>query len=185
MVVDLFFTGAIKIRFREAYCKYDQLNEKLVDLRQSSIKNKAFLDEHVSPAGEIVSHAKRNRNLFVCKQRKRPRILLIILQQSIAVFSYSCNKEHMKRIDDAVNEKESKHISAVVSLISNASNRNEQHDMEINSAHVVAEENVGKNSKDLFEQFDACFMPPTIFNLFLPQKKRFDVKDYETGVWES
>ncbi|XLR50647.1 hypothetical protein S83_001319, partial [Arachis hypogaea] len=54
----------------------------------------------------------------------------------------------------------------------NASNRNEQHDMEINSAHVVAEENVGKNSKDLFEQFDACFMPPTIFNLFLPQKKR-------------
>ncbi|XLR39038.1 hypothetical protein S83_023698, partial [Arachis hypogaea] len=36
----------------------------------------------------------------------------------------------------------------------NASNSNEQHDMEINSAHVAAEKDVTKNSNDLFEQFD-------------------------------
>ncbi|KAL4344757.1 hypothetical protein AHAS_Ahas11G0210300 [Arachis hypogaea] len=36
----------------------------------------------------------------------------------------------------------------------NASNSNEQHDMEINSARVAVEEDVAKNSKDLFEQFD-------------------------------
>ncbi|QHN78380.1 Serine/threonine-protein kinase TOUSLED [Arachis hypogaea] len=40
-------------------------------------------------------------------------------------------------------------------VYSNASNSNEQHDMEINSACVAAEEDVAKNSKDLFEQFDA------------------------------
>ncbi|XLS54848.1 hypothetical protein HN51_004603 [Arachis hypogaea] len=39
-------------------------------------------------------------------------------------------------------------------VYSDASNRNEQHDMEINSARVAAEEDVAKNSKDLFEQFD-------------------------------
>ncbi|XP_072090764.1 kinesin-like protein KIN-5C [Arachis hypogaea] len=62
--------------------------------------------------------------------------------------------EHIKRTHEAINEKESKHISTAVSLISDASNRNEQHDMEINSARVAAEEDVAKNSKDLFEQFD-------------------------------
>ncbi|XP_072054133.1 uncharacterized protein [Arachis hypogaea] len=36
----------------------------------------------------------------------------------------------------------------------NASNSNEQHDMETNSARVAANEDVAKNSKDLFEQFD-------------------------------
>ncbi|RYR30097.1 hypothetical protein Ahy_B01g054927 [Arachis hypogaea] len=39
-------------------------------------------------------------------------------------------------------------------VYSNASNSNEQHDMEINSARVAVEEDVAKNSKDLFEQFD-------------------------------
>ncbi|KAL4396612.1 hypothetical protein AHAS_Ahas01G0109300 [Arachis hypogaea] len=62
--------------------------------------------------------------------------------------------EHIKRTHEAVNKKESKHISVVVSLISNASNSNEQHGMEINSARVAVEEDVAKNSKDLFEQFD-------------------------------
>ncbi|QHO41343.1 DNA replication ATP-dependent helicase [Arachis hypogaea] len=57
--------------------------------------------------------------------------------------------EHIKRTHEAINEKESKHISAAVSLISN-----EQHGMEINSACIAAEEDVAKNSKDLFEQFD-------------------------------
>ncbi|KAL4344729.1 hypothetical protein AHAS_Ahas11G0207500 [Arachis hypogaea] len=67
--------------------------------------------------------------------------------------------EHIKRTHEAVNEKKSKHISAAVSLISNASNSNEQHGMEINSARVATEEDVAKNSKDLFEQFDEKGLP--------------------------
>ena len=43
-------------------------------------------------------------------------------------------------------------------VYSNASNSNEQHDMEINSARVAANEDVAKNSKDLFEQFDGKCM---------------------------
>ncbi|RYR19435.1 hypothetical protein Ahy_B03g064203 [Arachis hypogaea] len=39
-------------------------------------------------------------------------------------------------------------------VYNNAFNSNEQHDMEINSARVAAEEDVAKNNKDLFEQFD-------------------------------
>ncbi|XLS57498.1 hypothetical protein HN51_007253 [Arachis hypogaea] len=62
--------------------------------------------------------------------------------------------EHIKRTHEAINEKESKHISAAVSLISN-----EQHGMEINSACIAAEEDVAKNSKDLFEQFDEKGLP--------------------------
>ncbi|KAL4275651.1 hypothetical protein AHAS_Ahas20G0128500 [Arachis hypogaea] len=51
----------------------------------------------------------------------------LLMQQSVSTAGSAL--EHMKRTHEAVNEKESKHISAAVSLISNASNSNEQHDM--------------------------------------------------------
>ncbi|KAL1352124.1 hypothetical protein HN51_016106 [Arachis hypogaea] len=141
----------------------DLVDEKLVDLRQSSIKNKTFLDEHVSSVGEIVSHAKRKWQSFCVQAEKETKDtadysaakhcrMELLMQQSVSTAGSAL--EHMKRTHEAVNEKESKHISAAVSLISNSSNSNEQHDMEINSARVAAEEDVAKNSKDLFEQFD-------------------------------
>ena len=40
----------------------------------------------------------------------------------------------------------------------NASDSNVQHDIEINSARVAAEEDVAKNSEDLHEQFDGKYM---------------------------
>ncbi|KAL1313921.1 hypothetical protein HN51_040690 [Arachis hypogaea] len=141
----------------------DLVDEKLVDLRQSSIKSKTFLDEHVSSVGEIVSHAKRKWQSFCVQAEKETKDtadysaakhcrMELLMQQSVSTAGSAL--EHMKRTHEAVNEKESKHISAAVSLISNSSNSNEQHDMEINSARVAAEEDVAKNSKDLFEQFD-------------------------------
>ncbi|QHO20521.1 Long chain acyl-CoA synthetase [Arachis hypogaea] len=86
----------------------------------------------------------------------------LLMQQSVSTVGSAL--EHMKRTHEAVNEKESKHISVAVSLINNASNSNEQHDMEINYARVAAEEDVAKNSNDLFEQFDAHLFDKLVFD---------------------
>ncbi|KAL4294124.1 hypothetical protein AHAS_Ahas18G0196700 [Arachis hypogaea] len=107
----------------------DLVDEKLVDLRQSSIKNKTFLDEHVSSVGEIMSHAKRKWQSFCVQAGKETK--------------------------DTADYSAAKHCCVELLMQqSNASNSNEQHDMEINSTRVAVEEDVAKNNKDLFEQFD-------------------------------
>lgn len=47
-----------------------QVDTKLVDLRESGIKNKSFLDGHVSSMGEIVTHAKRKWQAFCIQAEK-------------------------------------------------------------------------------------------------------------------
>lgn len=41
-----------------------QVDAKLVDLRESGIKNKSFLDGHVSSVGDIVTNGKRKWQAF-------------------------------------------------------------------------------------------------------------------------
>ncbi|MED6219987.1 Kinesin-like protein KIN-5C [Stylosanthes scabra] len=141
----------------------DLVDEKLVDLRQSSVNSKTFLDKHVSTVGEIMSHAKRKWESFCVQAEKENKDtadysaakhcrMELLMQQSVSTAGSAL--EHVKSTHKAVNEKGSKHVSASMSLISNARDSNEQHDMEINSARVAAEEDVAKNSEDLYEQFD-------------------------------
>ncbi|RYR32014.1 hypothetical protein Ahy_B01g056987 [Arachis hypogaea] len=106
-------------------------------------------------AGYIILAEKETNDTADYSAAKYCRMELL-MQQSVSTVGSAL--EHMKRTHEAVNEKESKHISVAVSLINNASNSNEQHDMEINYARVAAEEDVAKNSNDLFEQFDGKCM---------------------------
>ncbi|XLR50731.1 hypothetical protein S83_001403, partial [Arachis hypogaea] len=59
-----------------------------------------------------------------------------------------------KELKDLTDQEQQMKPKAERQEASNASNSNEQHDMETNSARVAANEDVAKNSKDLFEQFD-------------------------------
>ncbi|XLS55223.1 hypothetical protein HN51_004978 [Arachis hypogaea] len=65
-----------------------------------------------------------------------------------------------------------------VGVISNASNSNEQHDMEINSACVAAKEDVAKNSNDLFKQFDVLYrnMIPSNFTMRLNANQQLSLE---------
>lgn len=47
-----------------------QVDSKLVDLRESGIKNKSFLDGHVSSMGDIVTNAKRKWQAFCVQAEK-------------------------------------------------------------------------------------------------------------------
>ncbi|KAL1290080.1 hypothetical protein AAHE18_20G103800 [Arachis hypogaea] len=101
----------------------DLVDEKLVDLRQSSIKNKTTNMKWQSFCVQAEKETKDTADYSAAKHCR----MELLMQQSVSTAGSAL--EHMKRTHEAVNEKESKHISAAVSLISNASNSNEQHDM--------------------------------------------------------
>ena len=50
-----------------------QVDSKLVDLRESAIKNKSFLDGHVSSMGDIATNAKRKWEAFCVQAEKDTR----------------------------------------------------------------------------------------------------------------
>ncbi|XP_019444239.1 PREDICTED: kinesin-like protein KIN-5C [Lupinus angustifolius] len=142
----------------------DLVDTKLVDLRESGVTNKSFLDGHVASARDIVTHAKRKWQNFCMQAEKDTNDtadysaakhcrMEALLQQSVNTAESAL--VHSKRTHEAVNEMEAKHISAAVSLVRNACDNNMQHENEIDSARVAAEEDVAKNSDNLLEQFDA------------------------------
>lgn len=50
-----------------------QVDAKLVDLRESGIKSKSFLDGHVSSVGDIVTSAKRKWQAFCIEAEKEAK----------------------------------------------------------------------------------------------------------------
>ncbi|XP_047162874.1 kinesin-like protein KIN-5C isoform X2 [Vigna umbellata] len=141
----------------------DLVDSKLVDLRESGMKNKSFLDGHLSSMGDIVTNAKRKWQAFCVQAEKdakdtsdfsaaRHCRMEVLMQQSFKTAKSAF--EHTKRTHDAVNEMGTKHISATESIVRNATDGNEQHVVEVNCARISAEEDVAKNSEELIEQFD-------------------------------
>lgn len=47
-----------------------QVDARLVDFRESGIKNKSVMDGHVSSMGEIVTHAKRKWQAYCAQAEK-------------------------------------------------------------------------------------------------------------------
>ncbi|KAG5083963.1 hypothetical protein JHK82_054129 [Glycine max] len=107
----------------------DLVDAKLVDLRESGIKNKSFLDGHVSSVGDIVTNGKRKWQAF-CEHAE-------------------------KDAKDTADYSAAKHCRMEVLMQQrNATDNNVQHVVEVDSARVAAEEDVAKNSEDLLEQLD-------------------------------
>ncbi|XP_027903365.1 kinesin-like protein KIN-5C [Vigna unguiculata] len=142
----------------------DLVDSKLVDLRESGMKNKSFLDGHLSSMGDIVTNAKRKWQAFCVQAEKdakdtsdfsaaRHCRMEVLMQQNFKTAKSAF--DHTKRTYEAVNEMGTKHISATESIVRNATDGNAQHVVEVNSARIAAEEDVAKNSEELIEQFDA------------------------------
>ncbi|KAG5043914.1 hypothetical protein JHK87_007829 [Glycine soja] len=141
----------------------DLVDSKLVDLRESGIKNKSFLDGHVSSMGDIVTNAKRKWQAFCVQAEKDAKDtaddsaakhcrMEKLIQRGVHTAQSAF--EHTKKTHEAVNEMGTKHISATESIVRNATDNNVQHVVEVHSARVTAEEDVAKNSEDLLEQLD-------------------------------
>ncbi|GFZ02508.1 P-loop containing nucleoside triphosphate hydrolases superfamily protein [Actinidia rufa] len=142
--------------------------KELVDARLSGLKetvigNKTFLDGHVSSMEGITTDAKRKWQEFSMQAEndskdsadfsaaKHCRMELLLQQ---CVNTAETASKHWKKTHECINEMGSQHVSTMVSLVRNELDSNEQHDIEIGSARATTEEDVTKNSEDIFRHFD-------------------------------
>ncbi|KAK2454736.1 kinesin protein KIN-5D [Trifolium repens] len=107
----------------------DMVGTKLLDLRKTGISSKSFMDEHVSSMGDILSCSKTKWQRICTQAEKDARDTA---EFSVAKHGYM--EELLQQRD--------------------ATDSNMQHDIEINSARVTAEEDVAKNSDDVVQRFD-------------------------------
>ncbi|XP_034695034.1 kinesin-like protein KIN-5C [Vitis riparia] len=140
------------------------VDARLVDLRETAIGNKVSLDGHVSSMDGITTEAKRKWEEFsmeaendakdsaVFAAAKHCRMELL-LQQCVSTAETA--SKHWKRTHDSVNEMGGTHVSAMLSLVKNASDSNQQHDSEVCSARDAVEEDVGKSSENMLHHLDS------------------------------
>ncbi|XWS43399.1 hypothetical protein CRYUN_Cryun16bG0100100 [Craigia yunnanensis] len=76
-----------------------------------------------------------------------------LLQQCVSAAESAF--KHCKHAQESVNKMGSKHVSDMSSLIRNASDTNEQHDAEIDSAQVAAEQDGLKNTDDTLQYINS------------------------------
>ncbi|XP_030926949.1 kinesin-like protein KIN-5C [Quercus lobata] len=142
----------------------DLVDTRLVDLRESAMANKAFLDGHVSSMEGITTDAKRKWQAFSTQAESDAKDsadysaakhchMEELIQQCVNTAESAF--KHLKRTHESVNKMGNEHVSTMESIIRNASNSNEQHDVEISSARVAAEQDVSKNSEDLLQHLNS------------------------------
>lgn len=142
----------------------EMVDAKLVDFRESAIADKSFLDGHVSSMDGIATDAKRKWMEFSMQaendakdgvdysEAKHCR-MEVLLQQCVSTADSA--SQHWKSTQDSVNDMGNKHVSAMGSLIRNAYDCNEQHDVEINSVRTTVEQDVAKDSEDALQHVES------------------------------
>ncbi|KAJ4970085.1 hypothetical protein NE237_003184 [Protea cynaroides] len=141
------------------------VDAKLVDLRDTSIGNKAFLDEHVSSMEVITTDAKRKWLTFSMQAENDAKDgadfsaakhcrMELLLQQCVSTVDTA--SEHCKRTNESVNTMCIEHVSAVESLVRKVNECNEQHDSDIASARAAAEHDVVNNSEDAVQHVESA-----------------------------
>ncbi|XP_039042768.1 kinesin-like protein KIN-5C [Hibiscus syriacus] len=139
------------------------VDERLDDIKESAVANKTFLDGHVSSVEGITTDAKRKWQAFVAQAENNAKDTADysaakhcrteeLLQHCVSTAESAF--KHYKSTQKSVNEMGSKHVSDMVSLIRNATDANEQHDAEIDSARIVAEQDGLKNTDDTLQYID-------------------------------
>ncbi|KAI5560825.1 hypothetical protein POPTR_016G077800v4 [Populus trichocarpa] len=139
------------------------VDARLADLRETATGNKAVLDGHVSSMEYVSTDAKRKWQEFSMQTENDAKDIAdysatkhcrmeSLLQQCVSTAG-SAFKRWEKTLD-SVNEMGNNHVSKLVSLTRNASDSIEQHDAEVGSARVTAEQDVAKNSEDVLKHID-------------------------------
>ncbi|KAJ6745954.1 125 KDA KINESIN-RELATED PROTEIN-LIKE [Salix koriyanagi] len=140
------------------------VDARLVDLRETATGNKAFLDVHVSSMECVSTDAKRKWQEFSMQADDGAKDIAdysaakhcrleSLLQQCVSTAGSAF--EHWQKTHDSVNNMGNNHVSELVLLTRNVSESIEQHDAEVDSARVTAEQDVAKNSEDILKRIDS------------------------------
>ncbi|XP_061955780.1 kinesin-like protein KIN-5C [Populus nigra] len=139
------------------------VDARLADLRETATGNKAVLDGHVSSMEDVSTDAKRKWQEFSMQTENDAKDIAdysatkhcrmeSLLQQCVSTAGSAF--KHWEKTLDSVNEMGNNHVSKLVSLTRNASDSIEQHDAEVGSARVTAEQDVAKNTEDVLKHIN-------------------------------
>ncbi|KAG0478624.1 hypothetical protein HPP92_013343 [Vanilla planifolia] len=146
-----------------AHQQKELVDSRLDGLRDASLKNKAFLEKHTSSVISVTSDAKRkweefstlaqqdskDGSGFSCAKHCR---LEAILQQCVNTVDTA--SEQWKKVHASVSEMSTKHVKEMEALVRNAMETNEQHDAEVDTARLLADDDAKMKSADVIELFD-------------------------------
>ncbi|KAJ6870879.1 kinesin-like protein KIN-5C [Populus alba x Populus x berolinensis] len=139
------------------------VDARLAGLRETATGNKVVLDGHVSSMEYVSTDAKRKWQEFSMQTENDAKDIAdysatkhcrmeSLLQQCVSTAGSAF--KHWEKTLGSVNEMGNNHVSKLVSLTRNASDSIEQHDAEVGSARVTAEQDVAKNSEDVLKHID-------------------------------
>ncbi|XP_010943824.1 kinesin-like protein KIN-5C isoform X2 [Elaeis guineensis] len=137
---------------------------RLTGLGDAAQDSKAIMDNHASSMDAVTTDAKRKWEEFSKQTEQDSKDgsnfsaakhcrMEILLQQ--CVNSVDAASQQWKKTHASVTEMSSKHCAEVEALVRSAIESNEQHDAEVASARIAAEEDVAKDSKDVLQHFDS------------------------------
>ncbi|KAK1404707.1 kinesin-like protein KIN-5C [Heracleum sosnowskyi] len=146
-------------------CRQKELvNAKLVGLRETVVGNKTFLDTHVLSIDGITTDAKRKWEEFSvqagndvndCSDFSAAKHCRMEMLLQECVDTNVKASKHWKKTHDSMNEISKQHAFTLSSHVRNVCNGNEQHDAEIASATVAAEDDAAKSSEDLIHHINS------------------------------
>ncbi|KAJ8899611.1 hypothetical protein K2173_018585 [Erythroxylum novogranatense] len=137
---------------------------RLGNLRENATGNKIFLEGHVSSMEGTTTEAKRKWQEFSIQAENNAKDcadysaakhcrMELLLQQCLTT-AESATK-HWKRTHESVNEMGRKHVSALMSLTKNACDTSDQHEAEVDSTRVTAEEDAARNNEDIVHHIES------------------------------
>ncbi|RZC78603.1 hypothetical protein C5167_002796 [Papaver somniferum] len=140
------------------------VGKKLFGLSNTITENKAFLDDHAVAVEGMTTDAKRKWQAFSHQAETDAKDAAdysstthchvdLLLNQCLSNVENA--SKQWKKMHESVLVLDSEHVSAMEFLVRNASENNEQHDMEISSARAAAEEDVTKTSENILQHFDS------------------------------
>ncbi|EHA8590394.1 kinesin-like protein KIN-5C [Cocos nucifera] len=137
---------------------------RLTGLGDAAQDSKGIMDNHASSIDVVTTDAKRKWEEFSKQAEQDSKDgsnfsaakhcrMEILLQQ--CVNSVDAASQQWKKTHASVSEMSSKHFAEVEALVSTAIESNEQHDAEVASARIAAEEDVAKDSENVLQHFDS------------------------------
>ncbi|KAI3749932.1 hypothetical protein L2E82_20553 [Cichorium intybus] len=148
---------------KHIYRQKEMVDARLAAIKETATGSKKVLDGHVSSFERITSDAKRKWEEFSTQAEndtkenadfaaaKHCRIESV-LQKCFDTTESAL--QHSRKTNDSVIEIGRKHVTEVNSLVKTALDNNEQHDCEISSLRVTAENDVLKNTNDISKHID-------------------------------
>ncbi|KAL0344803.1 UNVERIFIED_CONTAM: Kinesin-like protein KIN-5C [Sesamum radiatum] len=141
----------------------EMVDARLGDLKDTTVGNKMFLNEHVSMMDGITTDLKRKwQDCFLQSESnikdnadfsaaKHCRMELLLQKCGN---SADTALKRWERMQESMNDMGNQHASSIASHVRNMYHINEQHDAEIEAARIMVEDDIKKSTEDIIRQFD-------------------------------